>query len=155
MKISSYVYIFHSVYAVFYWYAAVCIIWRKTLSSFVAQKLCAWQDFKCPKRTAGDGCVQVQEFSGVCGCNHEANCGTNFDSGFPITRFFFYSDIKKHLKQFREFVILPSASISTWSFMVTCTLCVSVSVNKSVLQYTGFWCIGDRNILFLPILPIP
>lgn len=29
--------IFHSVYVVFYWYA-VCIIWRKTLSSFVAQK---------------------------------------------------------------------------------------------------------------------
>lgn len=79
--------------------------------------------------------IQVQDFSGVCGCKHEANWGTDFDSGFPITRVFFsYSDIKNHLRWFREFIILPSASISTWSFVVMCILCVSVSVNRSVLQ---------------------
>lgn len=74
---------------------------------------------------------------------------------FLLPFFFFYSHIKNHLRQFRGFVIVPSVSFSPWSFMVTCILYVSVSVNRSVLQYTPFWCVGDRNILFSPqSLPI-
>lgn len=88
-------YIFHTVCVVFYWYAVVCIC-RKTF--FLCCSKTVWQDSKCPKRTAGDGCVWVQDSSSVCGCNHAANCGTGFDSNFPITIFFFLLAYKKPLK---------------------------------------------------------
>lgn len=38
----------------------------------------------------GDGCVFRYRIFQQSGCNHEANCGTGFDSSFPITSFFWW-----------------------------------------------------------------
>lgn len=46
--------ILHSMCLIFYQYAVVCIIQRKTLSSFILQKT-VWQASKCPKSAVKGG----------------------------------------------------------------------------------------------------